>query len=333
MPTLPSLTTIARLAQVAPSTVSLALRGSPRVRALTGDRVRAIAAELGYVPRPELAALGSARFRAGDRRLVRIVFVADDTQAARAAVLERYAAARGFNLCRRAPPALDEATAWRRKLGAEGVRAVILDERSLPAALITQEWAPLIAVQLGASSGVETCHPTVIHADPFRAAWACFQHVHAAGYRRIGFSLLSHDPLCLDDHARHAAWLAAGECFGAAFTSVPLRRCRFGAPSGGRAALAEWVRRHDPDAIIGFAPTLWYLLRDLRLMRPYAALHVPRSDPWAQPVAGMMLNEEAFVGAAFDLLDEQLRHGVLPAQIRAVGMSWRDGASLPVVTG
>lgn len=49
---------VARKAQVSQSTVSRALRDDPRVVRKTRDRIRAIAAEMGYVPRVTAHAAG-----------------------------------------------------------------------------------------------------------------------------------------------------------------------------------------------------------------------------------------------------------------------------------
>jgi DNA-binding LacI/PurR family transcriptional regulator len=54
---------VARAAGVSTATVSRALRGLPNVNAATRDRVRAVAAELGYVASPSAASLASGRTR------------------------------------------------------------------------------------------------------------------------------------------------------------------------------------------------------------------------------------------------------------------------------
>lgn len=56
MPSIPTIADIAQAAGVAKSTVSLALRGSPKVTPDTQDRIRRIAEEMGYRPNPLVAA-------------------------------------------------------------------------------------------------------------------------------------------------------------------------------------------------------------------------------------------------------------------------------------
>ncbi|SDZ35125.1 DNA-binding transcriptional regulator, LacI/PurR family [Amycolatopsis xylanica] len=56
-----SLDDVAQLAGVSPATVSRALRGLPSVAVTTRDRVRAAAAELGYVSSPSASSLASGR--------------------------------------------------------------------------------------------------------------------------------------------------------------------------------------------------------------------------------------------------------------------------------
>ncbi len=64
MPSRCTLTSIAQAAGVSVSTVSYALRGDPRIRRETIERVAAVAKELGYRPNPAVAAL-MAHIRAG----------------------------------------------------------------------------------------------------------------------------------------------------------------------------------------------------------------------------------------------------------------------------
>jgi len=59
----PGIDDVARAAGVSTATVSRALRGLPNVNAATRARVRAVAAELGYVASPSAASLASGRTR------------------------------------------------------------------------------------------------------------------------------------------------------------------------------------------------------------------------------------------------------------------------------
>ena len=68
-----TLHTIARRCRVAKSTVSLALRGDPRVQPKTVKRIRAVAAKLGYDPAQHESARRLALRKYGGRALSKVV--------------------------------------------------------------------------------------------------------------------------------------------------------------------------------------------------------------------------------------------------------------------
>lgn len=328
MTMLPSLNDIARIARVAPSTASLALRGSLKVAPITRDRVRAIADELGYVPRPELAALGASRFRSSDRRHVQIGIISGRSSFASPAMLDSVASQRGYHLREIPAPDDDQIPLVARRLASEGLRAIILDARSASDACLAADWSPLVAIQAGSMQYQRTKHPTVAHGDAFSAMWTVLDRIVCAGYRRIGLSLPLHKPMVMDDHARLGAWHAALTHHGERIQAVtPRIRQMHGGPCP-TADWLDWVRQERPQIVVGFSAMGWHLLQEAKLPVAYAALHVFHGDAWSAPVAGMERDSVAQAEAVIALVDQCIRYGTTPAQEQVLRAVWKPGASL-----
>ena len=125
---------IAARTDLSVSGVSLALRGSAKVSKATQARVRALADDLGYVPRPALAAAASGRFRnkSGDgmERLAFLWSVVDDDLAVGHAqltfgLLEKTGKTIGYRVLN-CPTTAEETPALLRKLHKKGVVGIVL---------------------------------------------------------------------------------------------------------------------------------------------------------------------------------------------------------------
>lgn len=193
-----SLRDIARRAGVHFTTVGLALRNDPRVTAATGERVRAIARELGYTQDAMLSALSTYRHRHVKRHagvLGCIVTYSPEegrrnvTERQLIAGLTRVAQAQGFTLetFQINAPGMTAAR-LSRLLRARGIQGLILSPKlPLPGPMPDLDWAHFSTVAIGYSITNLRIHRVCVHhAYNIRLA---VQQLRARGYRRIGLVL------------------------------------------------------------------------------------------------------------------------------------------------
>lgn len=208
---------VARAAGVHRTTVSLALRGSPKLPAETRDRVRALAERMGYRPNPLVQALMSSRAgRRGEAECFQaeLAYVSKepmppDWETARTAYAQIFrgareqAARRGYRL----------AYWWRDEPGMTAGRfARILETRNIRGLLIAPHreagqrmdvpWARFGVVEIGYNLAEPDFH-RVTH-DYFHGMKLALARVRAAGARRVALVL----PRQLDEKVHHL-WRAA----------------------------------------------------------------------------------------------------------------------------
>jgi len=197
----PTMQDVAEAAGVHRTTVSLALRDSPRLPAATRAQVQAVAKRLGYRPNPLVAALMTARVsrRKGTFQGT-LAFLSNDrkrpTDWAKnpksygrvfRGALER-AKARGYELL---PFWLGEAdlsgAAFARTLLDRNIHGVLIAPHSGADHHIDLDWAHLSVVELGYNL-VTPQFNRVVH-DYFGAMQGVCRAAHERGFRRIGFLL------------------------------------------------------------------------------------------------------------------------------------------------
>lgn len=197
---------VARAAGVSTATVSRALRGLPNVSRLTRDRVRAAAAELGYVPSPSAASLASGRTRTIGllSPWINRWYFANVIEGA-----ERTLRAQGFDVLlhtfdyRSSPGSRVDADVLRRRVDGVLVVGMPLDDDEL--AVLLSLGQPLVCIGWGGSGQV------TVRLDDHATAVAATRHLIDLGHRRIG-----HITGAPDDFApstppvlREAGWRAA----------------------------------------------------------------------------------------------------------------------------
>jgi LacI family transcriptional regulator len=190
---------VAEAAGVHRTTVSLALRGSPRLPAATRARVQAVAARLGYRPNPLVAALMTARASrcAGSFRGT-LAFLSNDAKQppdwARhprsygrmfRGAAER-AKARGYAL---APFWLGGSGGadFMRILAARGIHGLLIAPHPGAEHRIDLEWARLSVVELGYNLAAPQFN-RVVH-DYFSAMQRICRAAAERGHQRLGFLL------------------------------------------------------------------------------------------------------------------------------------------------
>ncbi len=153
----------------------------------------------------------------------------------------------------------------------------------------------------------------------------------AAGYRRIGPAICSHNPILEDDSDRYGTVLACQ-----AQTLEPKDRVPpLLAPVYDTQALLEWFHREKPEAVLGFSNGQYYKLRDeggVDMSRiAYATTHTSTSEYDAK-IAGTIEPCESIAREAMNLMDQLVRHRSIgvpnqPLHVLLPGQ-WQDGASL-----
>lgn len=322
MPT-PTQRDIATRVGVTQACVSLALRGSPRIRPALRERIKAAAEELGYQPDGTVAAL--ARRRWSQPQAI-VAYVGPNDESADQDAYYRSVAARcrqlGLTLLHVPTTAADP----------DGAQAM-LDRRRIAGVIVGQvnslhtphrlAWDRLRTVHCGMIVPPE--RGDIVLPDLSAAVPAAWRAMERHGYRRIAAvhyvaphayseHLLSGSLLALEreigDKDRFAVWVGPHEDYAKALA---------------------FIRRRSPDAVLGYHGGVRDLMGWHGMQRPFAALV---AEPGAKHVAGMVLPFAGVGAAAVDLLLDRLRDPPgAPAQRRMhlIEMMWRDAASLPVV--
>lgn len=181
---MPTMADVAREAQVSAMTVSRVLRGAMYVDEATGEKVKAAAAKLGYVPN-RLAGSLSSRSTAIVAAIVPTIAnsLFSDTVQGLSDELGR----RGIQLmlgCSSYNPELEHAlisttASWR----PAGIVAVPVRADRAALALLPARGVPVVEVWDVDSKPVDTC----VGYSNYQAAYAMTRYLHSRDYRRIAF--------------------------------------------------------------------------------------------------------------------------------------------------
>ncbi len=253
MPPAPTLTAVARAAGLSAATVSYALRGSPKIPDATRDRVRAIAARLGYRPNARVAELMS-HIRGGrspdSAEVVALVWIEGRAsemspfqRLVQAGAAER-AKARGCRLTAFWLPAHGSPARLAQVLRARGIAGVVFGpvNAGAPVAL-DWPWNDFAMAVVGMAEWTQPLSRSGHHHyEAMRLALARLQEAGArrpAAWVEASTNLRAH-------RAWQAAWLACAP-------NGSARRLRLAAP-GDEAGLAAWLATHRPDALVLSSP-------------------------------------------------------------------------------
>lgn len=305
---------IAREAGVSVSTVSLALRGKGALSRERYQEIRDLAERMGYRPNPVLSSLASKRFSQSASMQAMTLAAVEfpvDGQSKQLAVfyrdpLREMADKLGYALQRFTSDDLGQYGNFFRTLYNRGAVGIVMTGQANAFIEETRpEWARFIGVQCGRFLGpalVNCVRPNI-----FQAVTMAFRELAARGYRRIGFGFGRHAFHLDDDDAR----------YGAAFAMlrqqpdkdrVPPFEGRFD-DDAGRVA---WVRKHKPDAVVGFTAHDWYILRDAGFRIPedlgFLALQLDRGHESDNLITGMMQQNDIIAEQSILLIDQLIRH-------------------------
>jgi LacI family transcriptional regulator len=330
-----NLRTVALKAGVSRSTASLALRGDPRLRPETIQKVRQVAEALGYFANPYVSAFQTyVRSKAATRiraTLAILDVISDRNRPEHVSVrrifqgVKQRATEQGFSTERFV---LNQSEISARRLDQ------ILHTRRIEGVLIAPspqseyritglDWSRYACATIGYSLLAPYVHRASNH--HVHSLRTVFTKLREKGYRRIGVSL--------DDVTEHrvdglfSAALLYEQSQLPAAQRVPMAK-----PDGNPKAFVRWLKKYRPDAVIADRP------RELEWMRD-AGYKIP-SDcgfavlDWSDSFdcAGYDQMHDAVGAAAVDLIVVQLMRNSrgIPEAPRVLLLEgcWRDGLTL-----
>lgn len=303
-----SLVKVAREAGVALSTASLALRGSPLVKAATAARVKAVAERLGYQADLRVGSLMARirRAKAGrDRERLAFVWVS----ASRADTRREWFARLTFEGASRRAAELgcvleefwldDEgmtAARLEKILVTRGITGVVFSA-PLRDMEVTVEWnwRQFAAAIIGNSE----FHPSLHRAGHYhyRSMWTAMENVRAAGCLRPAAVL--HEPHHRRIHGVHQAAFLANH----PLPKQALAMARFGMPENATETRA-WLAKVKADALICVVRPSDESLRALRAI-PELKRIVTLASATAE-LPGIDMREDLVAASAVDLVVAQL---------------------------
>ncbi len=325
---------IAARAGVHVTTVSLALRDSPKLPAATRERLHSLAAEMGYRPDPALTALNTYRSNVRSHAYQSTVAwfnnYPEQSQLLRSPAFRNYHAGMsqrakelGYELQEiwMHEPGLTHGR-LRKRLQARGISGIIVFPQPEPADLPPFAWEDFSAVSLGYSVTSPQLHRVTNH--QFRSALTLLRELRALGYRRIGLYLT-------EEYDRRANFgpSSAYAAYDRALPDeerVPILVARYRDDS---ARIGRWLADHRPDAVVSQHFGLHNICRTHGLDVPgdigLACLHVNKGESL---LSGVHQSDRQVGRAALDLLVAMLHRNErgVPAIAQHVSI---DGEWIP----
>ncbi len=328
---------VARRAGVHRTTVSLALKGHPRIPAATRKRVRRIADQLGYMPDPMLSSLVAYRTQKRPATF-------------HGTLAWLVSSARGFNW-RDVPHFCDSyegAVARGQRCGfklevfdlhspgmrpgrlagilrARNISGLLLCPQRVPHVTLDFPWDKFSAITFSYGMAKPKLH-TVAPAH-YLAVRRIMAELRRLGYRRIGLAFdAAHNERT--DCNNLAAYLVAEDA-AHRLPAVP----PFLEPYTSVAAFGDWIRRHQPDAIVSGAYYVLDMLHELGIKAPddlgVACPCIPSPDT---ALAGIFEDWKYIGEIAVDVLVAMINRGERGAPNRPqrlhVECPWVPGRSL-----
>lgn len=339
----PTIKDVARAAGVHFTTVSMALRGDPRLRAETRTRIFAAVARVGYRRTPVSTALSRRRSssrlapvtariayvanRAPEHGLSRLDYFHQVVQGARA---QAEALGYEFELLFVDRGRHDSASLYRH-LVRYGVKGLILGAFEPNRPSVELPWEEFCVVKFDGRHMRPAA--TFVSNDQMHATRLAVQRLRALGYRRIGLAIGVSDevgtgelPLC--------GYLLEQSRIPTRERVPPLHFPPGATDADVRRVLAPWLRRERVDAVISTWTSIRRLLRSLGLRCPddvacACACLSQRLPGQAGVVANLELVGREATGRLAALLRAE-QYGVpdLPTSTYVEG-TWCDGASAP----
>jgi LacI family transcriptional regulator len=328
---------IAQRAGVSKMTVSLALRGHPHASVATRERLRKLAAEMGYRPNPLIVA-NMAHLRAGRRTAYAgtIAFLglgrspeatSANTQNKRVYFgAQRRAEALGYRI-EWFP--LGEGAPDGRRLSeifkARGILGVVLGANRMLPERCHLDWSEFALAAIGRTEVGHELHRTM--GDYYRAVREACHVCRARGYRRIGLAVSrEHDTA---HHSLHRSALLGAQAEWPTRDHVPVLI----AEDWSMEPFLRWVKRHKPEIVLASEDDAkqWLDSAGLRIPQDIGLIR-PHVNDRTLGIAGFLFDDAGLGAAAIDLVAEQLNHNErgIPDTVKRVLLPgrWFEGRSL-----
>lgn len=251
----PTLRTLAKTLGLSRTTISDALRGSPRVNPQTAERVRAAAKAAGYESNPLTGTVMSLLRRSRSQKfrgVLAAVEIVDGPQPEHAVryneqvlsgVSER-AGALGFKVERfEISPQGLKINRLNTILHTRGINAMVILPSSVKPDLTGINWQQCTAVYVDYLIDHPALH--CVCSDHYRSMIALLEELHARGFRRPGlFMEIHHDERL---HFRWEGAFFALQKYLPKITAIPPLRLE----TMSRTAFQTWFKKNDPDVVIG----------------------------------------------------------------------------------
>lgn len=342
-----SLADVARSTGLGVSTVSMALRNVGTISEKTKKRIGEAARTLGYYPNPLLATLASRRFDSKYSGGVPVAYfdhpgedrALDLTTRQLTNAVQEHGRKLGYRVDRFTLDDFNDGAHATQILFSRGFQGIILPSHFQLKLLPGMDWNRFSVVAWGEGVAQSSDHPypllyrvTVDHFGLVLRAW---NEAWKRGYRRIGFILFGDEIMERDDELRIGA---SQFCLQSVAPRHRIPTCFV--KNFDSAAMAKWVRRHRPDAVIVFNGFMGWALRHEGFRIPedfgMVLLHQNSDDTSAATRAsesGMMEMNQRCMLVALELLDQQIRHHQcgLSTEPRTISINseWIDGNTLP----
>lgn len=293
------------------TTVAEALRGSPRIKESTRERITQVAQTMGYRPDPALAALSSYRSSKVRNSFQGVLAWINGVQSNEQLVKEKSF----YNDCYRGALERSRFLGYKLELfwigepGMTGKRiSGILQSRNIMGVVAgpmreayddyALEWDKFISVRIGYS--LSDSRLTTVISDQFQNTVQAFERIYADGFRRIGFAC----PGFLDERVHHKFSGAYLSQVFLRFNELPLPMFIDPNPTGGREAFLEWYQKHQPEVILAGGRSIYYKFLmaagvDVPAQVQFVSTH---AEYLRSPVAGISQNGSVVGASAVDHL-------------------------------
>ncbi|HEX9048044.1 MAG TPA: substrate-binding domain-containing protein, partial [Verrucomicrobiae bacterium] len=338
-----TLAEIADKAEVSKNSVSLALRGSPRISPKVREKIRRVAGELGYVPDPILQRLAAYRHNGASNEFRNVIawlnhwdhpedlrhfhefdeYWRGAKQAARRL---------GYELEEFIWPKVWPAKRAEQLLRERGVLGLLIPPHKMQVEWGDFDWSQYSLMRFGMS--VRRVDSNLVTADHQRAMVMAVKRLHGYGYRRIG----------LIYEAEHD-YVMGGNLYGGFIWAHKLLKLeppvrvldinlQTRDPKNEAKALKDWMQKNQPDAVIVARPQFSLFLQKLGYRIPEDVAVAVTSVDEASVDAGMDQCSHVIGRIAAEMLIKQISVNERgepsdPCRI-LVESRWRDGKSLPL---